>query len=256
MTHLLERNSGVACTVRKVPFIVCAFAPWLMAIAATPDAAKYPPVFKAKIVDRANREKLLYNYSHETKVEGEKRIVKNIFTSPEGAEVVVEDVEFDGARLKSYRQQQKQVGADGKVEVQGDRLVFTLAKGGSSSTASEARKDNFVVGPSLIPFLLERWEAVAAGKPIDVRFAVVDRKETLGFTLKKQKEIDRGGRRAFVVRMKPTSFVIAALVDPLYFTLDAETGRLLELEGRVLPKKKVGEKWADLDAVTLYEYPN
>lgn len=56
--------------------------------------------------------------------------------------------------------------------------------------------------------------------------------------------------------MKPTSFIIAALVDPLVFTFEKKTARLLEMKGRTLPKLRKGEKWKDLDAFITYDYPN
>lgn len=212
--------------------------------------------FKAKILDKKNRENLLFNFKHETKVEGAERTVKNTFLSPEGTEVAVENVVFEGDKLKSYQQLQKQVGSDGKIEIQGDQVVFTQTQNGKTSSDKEKLKDNFVVGPTLIGYLQARWDEVMAGKTVNVRFGVIDRKETVGFSLKKEKDTEYGGKKAIVVKMKPTSFIIAALVDPLLFTLDAETGRVLELEGRVVPKLKDGDKWKDLDAVSVYEYPN
>jgi hypothetical protein len=54
--------------------------------------------------------------------------------------------------------------------------------------------------------------------------------------------------------MKPTSFIIAGIVDPLIFSIERDTVKLLELKGRTLPKKKVGNKWKDLDAEIVYSY--
>ncbi len=219
-------------------------------------AFESPTGFRAKILDRKDRTTVLYTLSHEAKAAGASRTAKNTFLAPDGAEVVIESTSFEGGRVTSYQQIQKQVGSDGKAEIQGGQVVFTLVKDGKTSTAKEKLRDNFVVGPSLIPYLQSRWSQVLAGKTTDVRFAVVDRKETVGFSLKKEKDVDYKGAKAVVVKMKPTSLLISALVDPLYFTLDAATGRVLELEGRVLPKRRDDGKWKDLDAVTVYEYAN
>ena len=55
--------------------------------------------------------------------------------------------------------------------------------------------------------------------------------------------------------MEPTSVVIAALVDTLYFTVEkAAPHHTLEYEGRVTPKIERSGKWKDLDAVTVYDW--
>jgi hypothetical protein len=208
---------------RLVLMALFAFAPAFAAETPTgstdsaTDSAK-DKGFLAKIFDRGDRSKPMYLYVHEPKTEGEKRIVKNTFATPDGKEIAVENIEFNDGRLKSYQQIQKQVGADGKIEVQGGDVVFTYTQDGKTKTSKEKLKDNFVVGPSLVGYLQGRWDQVAAGKDVDVRFGVVDRRETVGFTLKKEKEVDVAGQKAIVVKMKPTSFVIAALVNPIHFT--------------------------------------
>jgi hypothetical protein len=56
--------------------------------------------------------------------------------------------------------------------------------------------------------------------------------------------------------MEATSPIIAQLVDPLFFTLEAESPhRVLEYTGRVTPKARVGNKWGDLDATCVFEWP-
>ncbi|MCM2281286.1 MAG: hypothetical protein NDI61_05495 [Bdellovibrionaceae bacterium] len=223
--------------------------------AQQPKALPPPPTsFQAKIYDKSDRSTPLYIYKHESKFEGDKRTIKNVFTTPAGEAVVVENAELLGPKVIRYQQQQKQVGSDGQVEAQGDQLVFTLTKGGQTATAKEKLQENLAVGPSLIPYLHAHWGELVAGKPVEIRFGVIDRKETVGFTLKKERDLTHNGRPAIAVKMKPTSFLIAALVDPLHFVLDAENGLVLELTGRVLPKKQVSGKWTDLDAVTVYEY--
>jgi hypothetical protein len=55
--------------------------------------------------------------------------------------------------------------------------------------------------------------------------------------------------------MEATSRVIALLVDPLFFTIEkAPSHRVLEYEGRTTPKTKSGNKWKDLDAVTVFDW--
>ena len=112
-------------------------------------------------------------------------------------------------------------------------------------------KDPVVVGPTLFGFILVNMERLLGGEKIDVRFAVSERLETIGFKLEKAKEEISG---KIQIKMSPSSFVISILVDPLYFTFDANTRKITKFEGRVPPKVKINDVWKDFDARTEYEF--
>ncbi|MFN7728679.1 MAG: hypothetical protein ACK5P7_05955 [Bdellovibrio sp.] len=67
-------------------------------------------------------------------------------------------------------------------------------------------------------------------------------------------EEDVSGQKALVLRMKPSSFIIAALVKPIIFKYASDGSRLLEMNGRVAPKQKSGDSFKDLDAEVVYFY--
>jgi hypothetical protein len=57
--------------------------------------------------------------------------------------------------------------------------------------------------------------------------------------------------------MEPTSLIIARLVDPLFFTLEKDgQHRVLQYTGRVTPKTRIGNKWDDLDATVVFDWPS
>ena len=57
------------------------------------------------------------------------------------------------------------------------------------------------------------------------------------------------------LRMQASSFIIAQIVDPLFFVVEkAVPHRVLEYEGRTTPKRRDGNKWKDLDARTVYDW--
>ena len=54
------------------------------------------------------------------------------------------------------------------------------------------------------------------------------------------------------MKMKPSSFIIAALVDPVLITLSKDGKDLLEIVGRVTPKRLVGGEYEPLDAEAVF----
>ena len=60
-----------------------------------------------------------------------------------------------------------------------------------------------------------------------------------------------------IIKMEPTSLIIARLVDPVFFTLEKNgQHQVRRYTGRVTPKTKVGNKWDDLDATVVFDWPS
>ncbi len=206
----------------------------------------------AKIFDReSNGKELLYQLDRkETTVQG-KRTVEDIFKDPKGNVVAVETFIYQGEDLKSYQSQHHQTEIDGKVTLDGKAVTFTLG----SKTWTEDFEPNVISKNQIVSYLHKNWDSLMTGETIPIRLLVVDRGETVGFKFFKIEEATVQDKKVVIVKMKPSSFVIAALVDPLIFTFEKDAfHKLLEVSGRVVPKKHVDNEWKDLDAVTVYQY--
>ena len=47
---------------------------------------------------------------------------------------------------------------------------------------------------------------------------------------------------------------VGLVVDPVHFTFETATGKLVRLEGRVPPKVRAGSRWQDFDARVEYRF--
>jgi hypothetical protein len=105
------------------------------------------------------------------------------------------------------------------------------------------------------PFLMSHYDALFRGGEIRCRYLVIPRLETVGFKFKKDSESTWEGRPVMIVRMEATSPIIRTLIEPVFFTMKKDAPhRVLEYVGRTTPKMKVGNKWKDLDAVTVFDW--
>lgn len=215
--------------------------------------------FSAKVYEDSKKEKLLFTYKQEAEEKGGTRILMNTFIdAADGSVAAVETVEFattgQGEVFRRYHVKQNQINAEGTIEVKDGKAHFTYTKDGKTKTASEKAGDNFVVGSSALPYLRKHWDKIVKGEKVAVRLGVVDRLESVGFEFVREREIERDGQKVYVLKMKPSSFIIAALVNPLYWYVTADGQKLLEINGRSQVKRKVDGQWKDFDAVTVYEY--
>jgi hypothetical protein len=240
-----------------VPKIRLSLRMWLapaLLIPALPLTACAVP-FTAKVYELgSNQKKLLFEVARTESGAPDHLKASTRFTTPDGKPVVTEEAEIAGGRIRKYAVNQLQTGESGGYEVRGGKVHFTWVKGNDADSDEEDATDALISGPTTMDFLAAHWPAILAGQDVEARFAVPERQETVGFEFFKVGEEMRDGRAVVQVKMKPTSFLIAAIVDPLRFWIDRETVRLVELRGRTLPKVKIGGKWKDLDADIVYRY--
>ncbi|MCX7978192.1 MAG: hypothetical protein N2578_04235 [Bdellovibrionaceae bacterium] len=157
--------------------------------------------------------------------------------------------------IVEFRIQQKQTGESGKVKVEGRKVFFeyTDAKG-KTKKAEETLQQPLVASINILYFIRNNWNRLMAGESVPVRFAVWDRRETVGFEFTKMGTKSHGGQELVEIRMKPSSFIIAALVDPIYMWFTADGSKIQLLKGRVPLKKRDGGKWTPLDAESRYTW--
>ncbi|HRK07338.1 MAG TPA: hypothetical protein PLZ57_06180 [Pseudobdellovibrionaceae bacterium] len=218
------------------------------------------PNFSAKIFALKKRDQMLFTMKNEFSVTGDQKTYVSTYLSPEGRELVRETSTFQISEgrevLKKFRVEQLQLETDGFVELSEGKARFSFTKAGKTQTAEESVGEDFVVSSTLVAHLRQpkNWERLLKGERVRVRFAVIDRRETVGFEFFKVKEVEVQGRKAIAVKMKASSLIISAIVDPLHFYIDLENGLLLEMEGR--SAVKVGEvgKWKDFDGYTVYTH--
>ncbi|MCB0413965.1 MAG: hypothetical protein KDD50_06505 [Bdellovibrionales bacterium] len=196
----------------------------------------------------------LFSISSETKIENDNEVFTMRFFDMKGVLAVEESAYFKNDVIYKYTVDYKRRNQKGTIEVKDKKIFFEYTKDGEISKGSESLEDNFVVGLSVKRYLQKNWQDLTQGKSIKVRLGVVDRKETVGFSFfrEKKKETDAN---IMVVKMKPSSWVISALVAPLYFYFDLRTKDLVKLIGRTKPKIQESGQWKDLDAETVYDTP-
>lgn len=201
----------------------------------------------------SSRQKLLFQFKNVITDDGATQKADAQFNTEAGDIVVRETSERQGTSLKRYDVDHRQTARKGSIVVEGDKITFNFEENGKAkSPETEKLPANFVVGHTLAPYVASHWKELSGGQSIDIRFGVWDRQETVGFTLSKVGQEKLNGKDAVILKFKPTSFVIAALVDPVLFKFSTDGKELLGMVGRVAPKRKDGNKWRDLDAEVIY----
>lgn len=194
----------------------------------------------------------LFVYERRVEQRGEVLVSTHVTREPStGAVAVAESATHTaGYALQQYTLHANQLGQRGSISVEGEQVTFTLVDESGEHTKVEQQRLPVVIGPTLVGFTLKHLPTLRAKQQVAVRFAVLDRLETIGFELS---EVE-GAAGQTRIKMAASNFLYALAIDPIFFTFDTATGKLVRLEGRVPPKLRTGDGWADLDARVEYRF--
>ncbi len=240
-----------------VTFSAVLFALTLGSVSPETAFGAMTPSFTAKIYDLKDRSKLMFDYKSEVETTGDTKTTVNTVYDLKGDVLVIEKtvMKDDGKTFVSFEQDQKQLKTVGKVELRDGRIYFTFQRDEKLKDDDDKASADFIVTSTLVAYVQANWDGLLRGETLKARLAVLDRLETIGFQFKKESEKELNGVPAVVLKMKPSSMMIAAVVDPLLFTFSADGKRLLELEGRTNVKVMIDGKFKDFDGYTVYSYP-
>ncbi len=192
-----------------------------------------------------------YIYERRVGARDGRRVSTHITREPSGHVVLADSASHaEDYSLNEYTLLRNQLGQTGTVRVEGDQISFRLVDESGARTATETQSDPVVVGPTLVGHIVEHLDALRAGEILHVRFAVLDRLETIGFDLQAV-AAEPGQTR---VRMTASSLMFSLFIDPVYFSFETATSKLTHLEGRVPSKVRDGDAWTDFDARVEYRF--
>lgn len=231
---------------------VCVVMVGLLVFSRTAGGAEYSGQFFEK---GSKRSKLLFTSQARVSTEGSRRLQHVVFKGLDGSELVVEDTIWNDGVLQRFVVDQKQLNEHGEIELSTDTVTFRYTKDGQTKTATEKRTANLVIPGVLSDYVRDHWAAIQKNENLVVRFAVVDRLETVGFRFSKDKDVVIDGTKYVLVTMEPSEFFIRLLVKPVKIVFFENGDGILEITGRTSPKLRDGKSWSDCEAEGVFVVP-
>ena len=222
----------------------------LQAIDRSP-ASTGDQIYEGRVYALDGRTVPLFAYERWVRPEGRTLTSTHITRDATGAVVVVQSA----SHSRSYELQRAdllhdQSGVTASVVIAGGEATYTVDDGVRITTSRETVRDPVVAGPTMFGFILAHWDALNQGASLPIRFAVLERGQSLGFVLSRVGASE--GRT--VIRMTPSSPLVRLAVSPTYFQFDSRTRQILEYTGRVPPFERQGDRLAALDARVTYRF--
>ena len=193
----------------------------------------------AKMVPRGEREaKPLYLVERTATSRNGCVIVKWVTKKPDGQKLIVKTIRYRHGRFEALRIDNRWDRSRGSVKVTGGKYEMSFARDGHTDTDEGTMEETLLVRDQIIPFMRRHWAKVMRGETVPYRLFVPDRLRTIGFEFYKKRETVVRARPAIVIRMKPSSLILFALVGSIDFTFAAEGDHsMIEQDARVKVKK-------------------
>ena len=222
----------------------------LISVQQTPHSAGQQ-VYEGMVYSLDSRPEPLFRYERRVRSEGTNLVSNHVTYDSAGSIVVIQSAEHtSGYDLLRAGMIHRQTGASGSVEVSGNRALFTLDEGGRVSRASEKVDDPVVAGPTMFGYIVAHWHELMSGAALPIRFALIERLETIGFTLER---VDSPQDQT-TIRMQASNPLLRLAVASTYFHFDTKTRKILEYTGRVPPLESVNGRLRALDARVAYHF--
>ena len=179
---------------------------------------------------------------------------RGVYTDMQGNILVTEESRYQKGKLLSLEIEHKQRQEKWTATVKDGRVYFeNKDKKGKVKKDDIKLKPNFVTRANLKDYLFQRWKQLMNGETVKMRYAVLLRQETFGFKVKKDREEVINGEKMLVFRMKPTNFLIAQFVDPIYFYVRVRDSIVTKTIGLALPLVQRKGEWEEIETITVFE---
>lgn len=250
--------------------LVCLSAPAVHAadtLSATTNAPfdyAEPRVLTATLYEMgSDRKKILFTFKRTATRVGDTVNVERQFVRPDGSVAAVENARYDGDRLVSFQMKEFQAKVSGAVEIAPDpkkpgQSQLTICYGsGLEPKKGDTQKlqPDTVVDDTVYPYMLMHWDALMQGDSVKFRFVSLEWERTFMFRFVKTGETQMNGRTVEQIKMEPTNYFVARLVDPLIFNVEKDAPHhIVSYIGRTTPRVKKGNSWKYLDAETVFDW--
>ncbi len=197
---------------------------------------------KVRMVSRLNQDGLVH--------------AMNVFTAPEGDQVIEESWEKEG-RVRRAVIENRVLQKKSELEVRDGKVHYKVTdlRDQSVKISVDDAEENLVVPSTVMSYVRPHFEELAKGKELPVKVAVLDRRDSFSFMMRKLKVGKTvNGEDYLVLEMSPVSIIVKAVVDPMRFYLKPGTGELFAFEGKSALKRKKGDGYEDLKVNTVYDY--
>jgi len=199
--------------------------------------------FDAKIYEMGSGE-FLFRYTNADELSGSERRLTNEYRNPDGEFFARERVVLEGETLVRHTTEFFMLGENSLIERRGKDIELSFTREGK--TKSKSLEYPQAQGETLTRF--------KAGETVRFLIPAPEFSALIRFTMGPAGKSMYTRTGALVLAMETKSPFLRFLVGTNYFVVDEKNGRILEIHGPSVLKKRVGGKWKLVDVDIYFAY--
>lgn len=209
-------------------------------------------VQKGRVYDAKHKNKLMFLFDRRVEGPPDKHHVVVRFLSPEGKELVHEEVDYEGERFHNYTIDKLQTGEHGEVSVQKGKIQFRYRDRDRKEKQNTETWDNSVIVIDELPwFIQQNWKSLKAKKSVPFRFVVPDRAQTVAFELSVRGTGRCKSGPAVLMKMKVRSALMGLFAPDVLLTVsEQEPHSICEYTG---PTPPYNAELKEVEGRTVFE---
>ncbi len=183
-----------------------------------------------------------------------KTIMKHIYTTPEGKMAAEEKVVYINDTLDSYTVNMAYGNCGCVLNREGQKVTFGFTRGDNSKKGTADYTKDIVMGPTLNDYVKLKWKRIANGEKVYFMLPAMSLQRLAKFYLEKNPQSQYARPGVMVVKMNISNLIFRAFVEPVDLVYDLETKRIVEIHGKSLLQRKVGDKIENPVVDIYYQY--
>ena len=202
---------------------------------------------------------LLYNQKiTKQKMPDGKVSTKTVTTDPHGKVIFTETMISKGSMPLFQSDEVQQTKRHLELEVKNER-VYLRTRALNAENDEKSKEDdeklpqNLISGALAEDFILENWDDLMNDETVYAKLAVMELREVIKFKFWKKQITKIDGKEVMEVMMKPSSFLVSLIVDPIHLYMDLKEKKMIHYVGRTPLWKFTDGKISALDAEIVFD---
>ena len=211
-------------------------------------------IFYAEIFPEDQPGKLAYTHSNNVIEKGDSTIIEHYYFTPDGEKYVDDKVVLFKNKVVFNSVEFYQIKEYSSLKINGDKVELFLDKDGDKKFATRNLNRPLVFAPNQQLAIKQFLPELLSGKAVNfyIYASEVLRLVEMKIAIIENSPYERPD--CVVLEMKPKSMFIDWFVDEVYYVVNKNNRRIMEMHGFSTLRQKVEDKWVFKDMDFYYSY--
>lgn len=199
---------------------------------------------------------LIFIHENGYEANGSSERLTHVYKNPDGTVATVEETRLTDGVLDSYFVDFAASECGCELKRRGGELEFSFTKGEKTKKGIRPYAGTLITGPTLNGYIADNWDALKAGLSVEPYLPAMPFQQTVQFRLQADSKNPYTRSGVTVVKMITVNPFFRLFADSVYFVVDEDSLRIVEIHGKSLLELMENGKKVNPVVDIYYSYEN